>query len=77
MIRKSASDLQVGDVFYRETYRPPEPTDWHYKVTSLQRVPMHDFYGKLSTMIQIAAVNNITGPATLTLGSDEAVWLPG
>jgi hypothetical protein len=76
MIRKTADDLQIGDVFWRETYRPPLPTDWHYTVKSLQRVPMHDFYGKLSTMVKVDAVNNITGPAILTLGTDEAVWLP-
>jgi hypothetical protein len=76
MIRKAASELRVGDVFYRETYRKPNPaTDWKYTVTSLRQVPQHDFFGKRSMMIEMEAVNQVTGPAKLTLGLDEGVWL--
>lgn len=76
MIRKTASELRVGDVFYRETYRKPDPrTDSRFTVQRLQRVPVHDFFGHLSERIEIKAENHITGPANLSLGVDEAVWL--
>lgn len=76
MIRKPASELKVGDVFYRETYRKPNPaTDWKYTVTGLRNVPQHDFFGKMSMMIEVQAVNHVTGPNKLTLGPDEGVWI--
>ncbi len=76
MIRKTAAELQVGDVFYRETYRKPNPeTDWPYTVSSMRRVPQHDFFGKMSMMVEVQAVNRVTGPAKLTLAEDEGVWL--
>jgi hypothetical protein len=76
MIRKQASELRVGDVFYRETYRKPNPqTDWKYTVKSLRQVPQHDFFGKRSMMVEVEAVNQVTGPAKLTLSQEEGVWL--
>ncbi len=79
MIRKVASELQVGDTFYRETYRKPDPAvDWKYTVTSLRQVPQHDFFGKMSMMVEVQAVNHVTGPSRLVLGPEEGVWLvPG
>ncbi len=75
MIRKTASDLQVGDTFYRETYRQPDPeTDRRYTVTRLQRVPQHDFFGKVSLMIEVQA-QTTWGPSRFTLGLDEPVWV--
>jgi hypothetical protein len=76
VIRRTASELQVGDVFYRETYRKPNPaTDSRYTVRRLQRVPVHDFFGHLSERIEVTAESHITGPANLSLGVDEPVWL--
>jgi hypothetical protein len=76
VIKKKASELQVGDVFYREIYGTPDPsTDWKYTVEQLQTVPMHDFFGKLSLMIEVTARNHVTGPAKLTMGLDDPVWL--
>jgi hypothetical protein len=74
--KKKASELQVGDVFYREIYRPPDPsTDWRYTVERLQMVPQYDFFGKVSLMLEVTARNHVTGPAKLTLGVDDPVWL--
>ncbi len=71
-----ASELQAGDVFYRETYRPPEPaTDWKYTAQRLQRITIRDFYGKPVDMILVTALNHVTGPATFNLGVEEPVWL--
>jgi hypothetical protein len=76
VIRKTASELQVGDVFYQETYRTPNPaTDWKCTVTGLRRVPQHDFFGKVSSMVEVKAINHVTGPQVLMLGPDESVWL--
>ena len=76
MIRKSASQLQVGDVFYKETYRTPDPrTDSRYTVQRLQRVPAYDFFGHRSERIEVVANNHLTGPANLSLGLDDPVWL--
>jgi hypothetical protein len=76
VIRTTASELKVGDVFYRETYRKPNPTtDWPYTVSTIRRVPQHDFFGKQSMMVEIQAVNRVTGPAKLTFNEDEGVWL--
>ena len=75
MIRKTASDLRVGDTFLRETYRQPDPkTDRQYTVTGVQKVPQHDFFGKVSLMVEVRA-NTAWGPAKVTLGLDEPVWL--
>ena len=75
MTKKKASELQVGDVFYRDAYRMPTPSDWRYTVRSVQRVPLRDFFGKLNDMIDINADNHILGPAKMSLGVDEEVWL--
>jgi len=76
VIRTTASELRVGDVFYRETYRKPNPaTDWPYTVSTIRRVPQHDFFGKQSMMVEIQAVNRVTGPAKLVFNEDEGVWL--
>ena len=75
MTRKTASDLQVGDAFYRETYRQPDPkADRRYTVTGLQKVPQHDFFGKVSLMVEVRA-STTWGPAKFTLGLDEPVWV--
>lgn len=78
MERKVASELRSGDVFYRDHYREPDPaTDWlsKYTVQSVQRFPQRDFYGKIDDMVRITAHNQITGPAILSLGAEETVWL--
>jgi hypothetical protein len=76
MVRKTAAELKVGDVFYRETYRQPDPAvDWKYTVHGLQRIPLRDFYGKPLDVIRVTAVNHVTGPATFNLGLDEGVWI--
>ncbi|MEW6152989.1 MAG: hypothetical protein AB1673_03225 [Actinomycetota bacterium] len=76
MIRKTAADLQVGDTFYRETYKPPTPgVDWKYTVLRLQRVPQRDFFGKLSERVEVSCENHLLGPAQLSLGIEETVWL--
>ena len=75
MIQKKASELQVGDTFYRDGYRRPTPSDWKYTVKRLQRVPLHDFFGKINDMIEIDAHNHLLGPAKISLGVDELVWV--
>lgn len=75
MIKKKASELQVDDVFYRDGYRMPTKYDWQYTVRSVQRVPLRDFFGKVNDMIDINAHNPILGPAKISLGVDEEVWL--
>lgn len=76
MDRTTASELQVGDIFYRELYRPPDPAvDWRYTVRAIQHVPLHDFFGKPLERIQISADSHLTGPQRLNLGPDDPVWL--
>ena len=76
-MQKPASELNVGDVFCRGPDGPSPRTDATYTVQRLQRVPVHDFFGKIMETIQVSAVNHLLGPATLTLGSDEPVWILG
>jgi len=76
MIRKTAGELNVGDTFYRETYKKPEPgVDWSYTVERMQRFWQHDFFGKQSERIDVYCRSHITGPAKLTLGPDDPVWI--
>jgi hypothetical protein len=75
VIKKKASELQVGDAFYRDAYRLPTKNDWLYTVRSVQRVPLRDFFGKINDMIDINAHNHILGPARMSLGANEEVWL--
>lgn len=75
MIRKTATELNVGDTFYRETYRKPEAGDPRYTVTRLAHFWQHDFFGKQSERIEVHCQNHITGPASITLGPEEPVWI--
>lgn len=76
VLRKKASELQIGDEFYREGYREPNPKqDWSYVVERLQHVPHHDFYGHPSMVIVVHGHNRILGPNTLRLTPDELVWI--
>jgi hypothetical protein len=72
---KKASELQVGDEFYR-TYREPDPKkDWSYVIEQMRNIPQHDFYGRLSLMIEVHGRNRILGPAVLRLNPEETVWV--
>jgi hypothetical protein len=54
----------------------PDPKiDARYTVERLQRIPVHDFFGKLHDQVQITARHHLTGPTRLTLGAQEDVWL--
>lgn len=76
MIRKTASELRVGDVFCRDEYHVPDPkVNWPYTVHELQLVPIRDFFGKVHDRIQMTGVNHVLGPSSVTLGPDEPVWL--
>ena len=66
----------MGDTFYREIYKTPEPgVDWKYTVVRMQRFWQHDFFGKQSERIDVYCENHVTGPAKLTLGPDDPVWI--
>ena len=76
MIRKTANDLQVGDTFYRETYRKPEPgVDWKYTVVRVSRFWQHDFFGKQDERLEFHCHNHITGATQITLGPNDPVWI--
>ncbi len=65
----------MGDVFYRDGYRQPKPTDWAYSVRDLQRIVLRGYYGEPLDMVQITAHSHVLGPATITLGVNETVWV--
>lgn len=76
MRQVKASELKVGDVFYREQYRTPDPaTDWRYTVRSLQRVGLRGYFGELHDQVEVHADSHLTGPQKLALGVDDPVWL--
>jgi len=71
-----AGELQVGDVFYREVYRPPDPArDMRYTVRSLRRARLMGYYGEHHERVHVEAIGHVTGRRVLDLGVDERVWL--
>ncbi|MCA1690973.1 MAG: hypothetical protein LC733_01785 [Actinobacteria bacterium] len=76
MTQTTASELRVGDVFYRQTYGSSDPrVDARYTARQIQRVPIYGFFGNLYDRIQITCEHHLTGPTSLNLGPDEPVWL--
>lgn len=76
MEQKKASDLQVGEIFCRDVHEPTNPRrDSLYTVQKVQFIPLRDFYGHYVNTVQVTAENHLLGPASLTLSSDELVWV--
>lgn len=75
MRKVKASELRPGDVFYRDAYRDPAPSDWRYTVRSLQRYPLKGYFGETHDRVAVEADNHIAGPQKLDLGVDELVWV--
>jgi hypothetical protein len=73
---KKASELTVGDTFYRAVHAIPAPRlDTLYTVERLQFVPVRDFFGGILNTMQVTCRNAITGPAVLSIPSDEPLWV--
>jgi hypothetical protein len=73
---KPARDLQVGDTFYRGYDPDQTPSrDAIHTVLRIQYVPIRDFFGGFVETVQMDAQNHLLGPAKLSLGADEVVWI--
>jgi hypothetical protein len=70
MTPTTASELKVGDVFFREG-RP----DTHYRVLAVQWVPIYGFFGNLYETVQVTVDHPLTGRANVNLSPDEPVTL--